>query len=374
MPLIARLRLAAALLLLSPVLPATAQTHIRVTTPSGACVITTDANGVSLDPATGDMVATGTASGVCGSGSGGGPTAPSITNPLEGDTPATTTTGTALNLSWSADADSCTYAGSSAPSGVSFANWPTTGTVCTSAATCATTHTVQVTPSVAGSYTFKLSCSRSGVATPATSSTATTVSNPVVSTGCIAPSGIVRQVKGTVLNYSGTAARTQVDTTQFANVWGFNATTGSVTPWPSLNGQLAELSLGGRTYVAAEFTVPSTYPTGKSGKLQFAGTNTGAAQANVSMTVSESCGDFRPGDTNPISPYCVLDNVPNTADGAAILWTTYAPGTYAYEHSCHLTAGRKYFLNITFAPLSDPANSNCIGICSVNIDNGPGNF
>lgn len=126
------------------------------------CVVTTDANGLTLVPGSSDLQATGvTYSGAgCGTGGTGGNFNAQLS--IQQPNPVA---GSATNVIWSAgqSATQCVYAGS-APAGATLNGWPFGTTACQGAA-CATSHTTSVTPSAAGNYAVSVVCTNStGVA------------------------------------------------------------------------------------------------------------------------------------------------------------------------------------------------------------------
>lgn len=348
-----------------------AQTSLSLTTtPAGggspiAC--TYNASGAVAVDLSGSLQAPGSFGSNCGSITP--PNPPVFVNPLAGDIPAAVSTGTALNLTWQADATSCSYTGSGFPSGVAFANWPTTGTACSSLAACNSLHAVGVTvPSTApGTYTFNLTCSRTGSTVQVSSQAVTVAStNP---TGCIAPAGLTRLTRATVCNVAGVNCRDDLDVTKFENVWGYRESTpNTLIPWPGLYNVQQRINLRPNHYVSLQFTVPSNYGTDRYGFYTYAETNFRAA---MSMTVSTRCGDFNP--VSAISPRCTVSN---SNASSTLEWSTFTSGPN-YDATCHLTRGQTYYLNILYAPLSAPTQSTCtpdMWLCDNSIQNGPGQF
>ncbi|HJU40570.1 MAG TPA: hypothetical protein VJ724_13420 [Tahibacter sp.] len=321
------------------------------------CIFTTDA-GVSMNAAS-RLTASGTFGQNCPTSQVVGN--PSFTNPLAGDIPSSVTVGTNLPITWSADADTCTYDGSTFPAGVTYTNWPTTGTACNG--DCANLRTLSFPASVAGAYKFKLNCSKTGNPTPLSNEANTTATTAPV--GCTGPTGTSRQTVGAVCDVAGQGCR-NVDMTKFENVFGYNATQPSQPNlWPGTYNLQQRPTIANNTFLALQFTVPANFATNKYGYLGIAETN---FQARMSMKISTTCGDLSPSTGNP---KCLLN------DGGAssqMLWSTYTSGP-VFTGSCALTAGQTYYLHMIHAPLQTPAQSSCgPGSCANSIQNGPGVF
>jgi len=360
------LRLSAAALLLTigaAAGSANAQTTLRLTwTPSGGgaakvCEYVTDANGVSMD-GNGALVATGTFSGTdCPTGTT--PVSdPVITNGITtADIPAATNTGATHTISWAASADSCSYAGSNLPAAI--ANWPTSGAVCSDAASCAQTHNVPVTlPGTAGTYRFQLSCTKIG-----SSVTATSAQNVVVTVGggggdnCVANSGISRLTFGTVM-YNDLSSR-ETDLTLFENVFGHNIG-GDLRPFPGTSNLNQRIMIPRNQYVSLKFTVPSNLPNQTFGQFRFEETQ--PQTSRMSFTISKTCGDLSATPTAPLTSQCVINNGPANS---AMAWGYYIGATTL----CQLVPGETYYLNIIQAPLANLTNSYCSGTCGNTIQN-----
>jgi hypothetical protein len=337
--------------------------QLKHTPPGGSqqtCIYTTDAAGVSLDSATGNLVATGTFSTGCPTGGGGG-SAASFTNDIATDIAATIATNALQTLTWSADADNCTYDGSTFPAGVTFANWPTSGVACSTSASCGTLHTVQVTPPSDGTYKFKLNCTRSPNAT-VVSSEVTTVAS-AASGACIAPAGLTRLMTGSVKHATGVSHSENV--TMFENIFGW-VSASQRKLWPGVKNLLQRPMIGRNQYIALKFTVPTGMSTNNYGKYRFEETQ---PETLMSMTISTECGDFRPAASNPIAPSCVQsDMYTGGSNPTAIYWKL--PGsTFPTSTACPLQPGQTYYLNIVHAGIADPTASYCAGTCGNQIAN-----
>lgn len=364
-------RLSVALAFTAAILPglAAAQTTLRLnwTATDGAtktCIVTTDASGVNLDPATGKLLATATFGADC-------PTVtttptvtdPSITNGLDAnELPSSSVAGASHTVTWSADADNCSYSASSLAAQVT--NWPTTGNVCSDHDSCAATHSVPLTlPAVSGNYTFDLTCHRNGSSVVATSRR--TVNVPVVTpptSGCIAPAGLTRLDTAYVeFNYTVSNGRV-VDATHFEQIFGYSTADVPVRSFPGTANLNQRVFLSRNGYVALQFTVPSDLALNTIGAFRFEETQPQSNPARMSMTISKSCGDFSPTATAPLTNSCVLNNSPTNGN---VIWG-YAPGTSSI---CQLQPGETYFLNILHASLDAPLTTYCEGYCGNTIQN-----
>lgn len=349
---------------------AVAQTTLRLNwTPAGGspktCIITTDANGVSMDPASGKLAAVASFGADCPSQATAPPVSdPVITNGIDAnEIPSTSVPGAKHTISWSADADSCSYSASSFPAAVS--GWPTSGNACADADSCAAIHSVPITlPATAGNYTFDLSCRRNGSSVVATSRR-TVASSAVVTpppSGCIAPAGLTRLNDVYVeFNYTVSQGRT-TDATHFESVFGYDTATTPLRAFPGTVNLNQRLFLSRNSYVALQFTVPSTLALQTTGAFRFEETQPQTSPARMSMTISKSCGDFSPTPTPPLTSACVLNNAPANGN----LFWGYAPGNPV---ACQLQPGETYFLNIVHASLNAPLTTYCQGYCGNTIQN-----
>lgn len=280
--------------------------------------------------------------------------APVITNDLN-ELPATALAGSSTLVAWAASADQCTYSNSTFPTPVPA--WPTVPyQSCNSTQTCASLHMVNVTfPSVAGSYTFDVTCkyNASTVLANARKTVQVTSPNPV---GCIAPSGLRRHVYGKVAN-NDTSSR-ETDLTKYENVFGYNIVNNELKLFPGTANLNQRLYIPSGYYVALQFTVPATMPLATYGQYRFEETQPQTSPARMSYTISRQCGDFS--TTN--NPTCVMNNGP---PNSSLFWG-YDPSN---TRLCQLTPGQTYYLNIVHAPLSNITSSYCGGHCGNTIQN-----
>jgi hypothetical protein len=366
------LRLPVVAAVLAALLPvaAFAQATLRLnwTSPDGAiktCVLTTDANGVNLDPPNGRLLANVTFGAGCPTAATAPPavTAPVITNGLDAsELPSSSVPGATHTITWSADADNCSYSASSLPGAVQ--GWPTSGNVCSDADSCASTHSVPVTlPATSGNYAFDLSCRRTGSSVVATSRRTVAVAPQAPpTTGCIAPAGLTRLSTAYVeFNYTVSNGRT-TDATHFESVFGYTTDGAPLQSFPGVVNVNQRLFMPRNYYAALAFTVPSNLTPLTTGAFRLEETQPQTSPARMSMTISKSCGDFGVNATAPLTNACVLNNSPVNGN---ILWG-YAPGNPAI---CQLQPGETYYLNIIHAPLSAPLSTYCQNYCGNTIQN-----
>ena len=366
-----RLSLVAAVAAVVLPVAALAQTTLRLnwTASDGSvktCVLASDATGVSLDPASGKLLANVTFGENCPSAAVTPPTPvrdPVITDGLDAsELPNSSVTGATHTATWSADADSCSYADSTLPAAV--AGWPTSGDVCSDAASCASAHTVPVVlPSTAGNYGFVLSCRRNGSTVVATSRRSVAVAAaPPPTTGCIAPAGLTRLDTAYVeFNYTVSNGRT-TDATHFESIFGYSTAEAPLRTFPGTVNLNQRVFMPRNSYVALQFTVPRDLTQDTVGAFRFEETQPQTSPARMSMTISKSCGDFNPTATAPLTNACVLNNA---AANGSLAWG-YAPGNAAL---CQLQPGETYFLNVVHASLNAPLTTYCQGYCGNTIQN-----
>ncbi len=325
---------------------------------NGNCHITvTSSTGVTIDPATGNLIADGT----YGSGCPGGsvPAGPSFSTALHSDqSPATT--GVGFTIGWAtSNVDNCTTDGSSFPAGASFGSlWPTSGAICSGAA-CAT-GSILLTTSVSGTYNFQLHCYKSGTTAPADSNLSLSVTPPD-SGACsgIVPSGITRQTSTSIGTVAPVTSRVGVDATHFESAFGYDPTNPSapLSLWPGTLNTVYGIRVNRNQYIALQFTVPSDFSPSRYGDYYRQQTQT---QAPSSWTISTCPGDFR---TSSLPNGCYA----NLSSKGGFFWQTgTTPGI------CALVPGQTYYLNIITASLSSLTTSSCPGTsssCNVEMTN-----
>ena len=322
----------------------------------------TTTSGVTIDGVTGQIAAAGQFDPASNCPSGGG-----ATGTADADISASASTvnvNTSVDLSWSGVGDVCKYDGSSLPQ--SLTGWPATGDACVGASACGSTHTTTVTPTVGGTYKFKLTCISGAHGTqPQTTKSKTaevTVTGaPPPSTECVAPSDMTRALTGSI-SYSGGSYPQTTDVTQWRNVYGKNLETGKTSGWPGISNNDIKITMGGKRYWSMEFTVPEDYPYYKA-STQFpwgswtsneTGTTTGV---NWIVSITPECGNFtRPVSTSDPSYSCYQQY--NNTETYKLIWKV-APAGQTIPGSCTLHRGETYFLNITPALLTAPGTSTC---------------
>jgi hypothetical protein len=246
-----------------------------------------------------------------------------------------------FSISWNVSgATACTGSASLNGSSVSLPGWTDVTT---------TTSPRTITATAAGAYTLNLSCSNAQGATPS-APLALTV-NPD-SGGC--PAG--RQLTGDVCySYSlGASCATNVDITQFVNVWGRNAPGAATIPFPGYQEYAVFKNWDKTKYISTKFTVPETgMDPISTGKITHGETY---PAVRLDVSISSACGDF-----TSVPPACIALNT--GVGGGAGQWklpTSPIGG-------CVVNPGQSYYLNIR---ATDPAqtSSDCSGnICKVTV-------
>ncbi len=160
-----------------------AQTVLQLSYPSNAvpgsvpCIYTTNGAGISADPQTGNLLATGDFTTGCPQT---GPVLPLpviVPGPVNWQLPNPWTINQTTSVQWAAaNATSCIYGGSFAT------GWPSGTSACSSTASCQTLHDVSLSPPSAGQYQFSLTCSNSTGSVTSTSPFRDVAANPPVIT------------------------------------------------------------------------------------------------------------------------------------------------------------------------------------------------
>lgn len=333
---------------------ASAQVVLELTDPSlssSPCIFTTS-NGVSADPTTGRLRATGTFGENCQTT----PVQPTIpSGPANWTLPTPWTIGTTATVSWSANqADLCVYDGSEIPQGQAGSwPWPASGVACNSLSSCSEAHNIALTPAVAGNYKFRLTCSRNGNTQTAVVSE---ISKQVdaEATGCSAPTGWTRVTQGR-LRYNHASGPTLTSpTTEWRHVWGQDVNTpGVFNPWPQLANNNVGVEFGQKQFVALEFTPDRT---GNFKLYLNHSTNVGVVGSGMGVSISKNCGDFvtQPGAGSATPAGCWM---PNASTGTDIYFSVGTqPG-----FNCKLDLNQKYYLNLVYTslPITSQSTSNC---------------
>ncbi|MEO7325023.1 MAG: hypothetical protein ABIW82_09365 [Dokdonella sp.] len=209
-----------------------------------------------------------------------------------------------------------------------------------------------VTPTAAGTYTLKLTCTNAAGST--LSAPATVVAQVVNGDNCILPAS--RQLLGTLCYtyaISGSSCSPSTDVTKFETIWGRNAPAGTPVLFPGLNYYNVIANMGATTYISAKFVMPTSLPSNSSGILAHGGTLPGP---NLTMAISDTCGDFAPANTQ-CGPTA---DVPGGAGMGKWKLSTYA------TNGCPLVAGQTYFINLK---VTDPAACGAGTACEISTQN-----
>lgn len=339
-----RCGLAAVLSLACLSVPASAQVTVRQnwTAPGGVprtCIFTTDASGVVMNP-DGSLQMSGSYGQDCPTGIVTTPTDPTITNGIDAsEIPSVTTVNASHTISWAADADTCSYSTSALTAPIS--TWPTTGNVCNDAASCAANHNVAIVmPAAPGSYKFELTCRKTGSSVVATSTRTTTIAG---GTSCVGPAGLTRATRVFADTNISTDQGRDVDATIFDEAFGYNSTGGPARPFPGTAGLNQSITIGGNTFIAMRFTVPSNLAAGTSGLIARGETVFNGNPGPVTFTISKTCGDFSLMPVAPLNAKCARQ-VNTLGDG--LPWGYSATGTSGVF--CPLERGQTYYLNILY--------------------------
>lgn len=259
--------------------------------------------------------------------------------------PATATTGTAIQVSWSVQgAAACTGSASLNGSSASLAGW----TDVTSP-----TSPRSVTFAQAGAWVLNLSCSNANGST-ASQPRAITVS-PVGDPSC--PAG--RQTVADVCySYSlGSSCANGTDVTKFENIWGRMAPQQTPTPFPGEQFFAIFKNMQQAGYISAKFTVPATgLPPLQWGMFSHGESLSGP---NVTMAISPQCGDFQ-----PATSICLRSNM----GPGDILTKWRLPTAAGIVAACDVVPGQSYYVNIKMTEPVPPTHDHCAGsTCKVTI-------
>ena len=289
-----------------------AQTVLQLSYPANApaaapCIYTTNAAGISADPQSGNLLATGDFTTGCPQTGSALPLPVIVPAPSDWVLPISWAIGEVVGVQWAApNATSCTYGGS-------FANgWPAGGNACDNLGTCQTLHNVSLSPPGIGQYQFSLTCSNTTGSVTSTSPARTVVASPPVitagpSTWSVLPwtSGQTRQVQWSAsnannCNFAATALPNGVTLGQFL----------SGTSTCSNSGSCA-----GPNSLTLNAPVPGQYGL----TMTCTNTNGGSATSSNSWTVSQSsssnCLNPAPGWNRVESANVAKDEVWNGSIG-----------------------------------------------------------
>lgn len=209
-------------------------------------------------------------------------------------------------------------------------------------------------PAQTGAYVLSLRCENNVGFVTSQNATVNVTQN---TTSC--PAG--QQTNGDLAYNVSLTGPSNVDLTQFKNIWGRTSAADTPVDFPGVSYYTIFKNLDKTKYVSAKFRVPtsgiSSNATGSLSKGEnFIG-------PYVTTSISTACGDFNQAN---LGPYCLTTN--RGAAGAILArWklTTGSPTTNA----CALTPGQEYYLNIKVTDPSVP-NTNCTGnLCKMNVQN-----
>lgn len=267
---------------------AQAQTVLELKYPSNApgttpCLYTTNALGISADPQSGNLQATGDFSTGCPQTGSALPLPVIVPGPADWALPLPWAIGQAATVQWAAvNATSCTYGGSSAT------GWPS-GTLACSGTACQTLKTISISPPAAGTYQFSLSCSN------ATGSSAPSISESrVVAAAVVQPVITGPASWGTLQPWSAGGTKSVSWSATNADSCSLSATTlpAGVT--------LAQFTGGGSTSCNSAGSCAAAHPltltapvAGNYGLLLSCSNNTGGSGTSINSwtvaAVGESC-------------------------------------------------------------------------------------
>jgi hypothetical protein len=171
-------------------------------------------------------------------------------------------------------------------------------------------------------------------------------------TGCLAPAGLTRLMRSNITyGAQGSAARANVDLTEWANIWGHATPTDAGRAWAGVSGAGPVIrAFGKHTFIAAHFNTGATAMYQGSFAYQ---SNIGGP--DIDVVVSRACGDFA---SNAPMPGC---SVTMPSDGLPHLkyFSNAAPPG---STQCSLALNTDYWINIR---MHDPLSSvECAGtIC-----------
>lgn len=134
---------------------------------------------------------------------------------------------------------------------------------------------------------------------------------------------------------------TNVDVTQWENVWGHSTAFDPPVPWPGRSDSMPTiLNFAKTTYMALQFPVPVDSQANLFGWLTHTEYNYGQ---DLTAAISTECGDF-----NPV-PACYIEAV----SGMNIVpWSVHTPVNF-----CPMTPGQDYFLNIRITDPNRPSTT-----------------
>lgn len=147
------------------------------------------------------------------------------------------------------------------------------------------------------------------------------------------------------------ALRLNVDITTWDGMFGYNSTTGPVTPWPGVGGAapvIANFPSDG--YICAKFTTPTDMAKWHGGFLNPSYLR--LASPSQTMAISKVGGDF---SSALPTVGCIAKNVP-ASDANLVQWkgTTNAPSSW-----CNLQPNTTYYVNMMIGSTPGCSSSRC---------------
>lgn len=321
----------------SPLAHSQVSIHVTTAAPQTTCIMTTDANGLSLIPGGTDLQATGVTFSPPGCGQGG-LAPPSPDNfPLVG-VPATGTVPLVFTVTWSVtNAATCTGYATLDGTAATIPGWTDSNSASPEART--------LTITQPGSYVLTMTCSNAASPPASVTSQPANLTAQANTTGCVGPAGLT-QLTTSNISYGVNAnpVRANVDVTEWNNIWGHASTTDGITPWPGVDGAGPVIRQMGRTtFVAAHFNTGSS--------PMYAGTLTDQSNIggpDIDVVMSTTCGDFSP---NAVFPGCSRFSMPS--DGITH-FQYFSFGGNAGTQWCSLSLNTDYYLNIKFHDPTSP--------------------
>lgn len=134
---------------------------------------------------------------------------------------------------------------------------------------------------------------------------------------------------------------TNIDVTQWENVWGHSTAFDNPVPWPGRSDSMPTiLNFSKTAFMALEFHVPAGSPPNLYGWLTHTEYNYGQ---DLTASISTGCGDFNAGPACSIDALSGMNIVP---------WSVQTPLSF-----CPMIPGREYFLNIKMTDPSRPSQT-----------------
>jgi hypothetical protein len=315
------------------------QVRVQITTtaqngvPPTNCVMTTDANGLSLVPGGTNLQATGVTFDPAGCGQGsGGILPPTPDNFALAGIPATISTlPSTFTVTWSvANAATCVGLASVNGFATTLAGWTDS--------TAASPQSRSVTITTAGNYILAMICANAASPPVSVTSQAYAVGASGGGNSCPGPGGDLTRLMTSDISYGVNASpfRSGVDVTEWNNIWGHATTVDLGTPWPGISGAGPVVREFNRhKFLAAHFNTGSVpmYQGSLADQSNLGG-------PDIDIVVSQTCGDFSP---NATFPGCSISSAPS--DGQPH-FKYFSNGGNAGTIWCPLQLNTDYWINI----------------------------